>query len=160
MTKKSCIIFGNCQGYAISEFLKFSNFYDIYNVNTYANWEMIKNNESIPIRYLQNADLVIYQPLSDVHNCYSTNKNNPESFFNVLKDTCNTIAFPRIHNNAIFPIFKKHKYENEIYGRFNNKVSNIDELMYLYDNNLIDYDFKNRMLENYEISKKNSPTGN
>jgi hypothetical protein len=52
MTKKSCIIFGNCQGYAISEFLKFSNFYDIYDVNTYANWEMIKNNESIPIRYM------------------------------------------------------------------------------------------------------------
>jgi hypothetical protein len=154
MSKKTCIIFGNCQGGAVKQFLEFSNFYDIYNVNTYANWEMIKNNESIPIRYLQSADLVIYQPLTDVHNCYSTNKNNPESFFNILKDTCNTIAFPRIHNNAVFPIFKKRKYGNEIYGRINNKVSCIDELMYLYDNNLIDYDFTNRMLENYEISKK------
>ena len=154
MSKKSCIIFGNCQGGGVKQFLEFSNFYDIYDVKLYANWEMIKNNESIPIQYLQNADLVIYQPLTDVHNCYSTNKNNPESFFNILKDTCNTIAFPRIHNNAIFPIFRKRKEGNEIYGQFNNKISCIDELLYLYDNNLIDYDFKNRMLENYEISKK------
>jgi len=154
MSKKSCIIFGNCQGGGVKQFLEFSNFYDIYDVKLYANWEMIKNNESIPIQYLQNADLVIYQPLTDVHNCYSTNKNNPESFFNILKDTCNTIAFPRIHNNAIFPIFRKRKEGNEIYGQFNNKISCIDELLYLYDNNLIDYDFKNRMFENYEISKK------
>ena len=154
MSKKTCIIFGNCQGGAVKQFLDFSNFYHIYNVNVYANWEMITNNESIPIRYLQSADLVIYQPLTDVHNCYSTNKNNPESFFNILKDNCNTVAFPRIHNNAVFPIFKKRKHGNEIYGRIKNKVSCMDELMYLYDNNLIDYDFTNRMLENYEISKK------
>jgi len=154
MSKKSCIIFGNCQGTGVKKFLEFSNFYEIYDVNIYANWEMIQNNDLIPIQYLKNADLVIYQPLTDVHNCYSTNKNNKESFFNILKDTCNTIAFPRIHNNAIFPIFKKRKNGNEIYGRVRNHINSFDEFMYLYDNNLIDYDFTNRMNENYEISQK------
>ena len=116
MSKKSCIIFGNCQGGGVKKFLEFSNFYDIYNVKLYANWEMIKHNESIPIRYLQNADLVIYQPLSDVHNCYSTNKNNPESFFNVLKDTCNTIAFPIIHIMQYFLYLESEKKEMKYMG--------------------------------------------
>jgi len=155
MSKKSCIIFGNCQGHAIKNYLEFSDFYETYDAKSYANWELLSTYKMcIPIHDIKNADLVIYQPLSDVHDCYSTNKNNPASFFNLLQDSCTTISFPRIHNNAIFPVFHKKKNHPNIYGRFTNPVSCVEELVYLYDNNLLDYDFTKRMEENYTISKK------
>jgi hypothetical protein len=151
---QNCIFFGNCQCSAIYKFLEnFSNFKEFYNTSIYANWEMIKNNDSIPIQKLKEADLVIYQPLTDVNNCYSTNKNNPNSFFNVLKENCKLIAFPRIHNNALFPIFHKRDNTlgtNEFYGKVNNIVNNKTELLNLYENNEIDYNFPERMIVNYQ----------
>jgi hypothetical protein len=106
----------------------------------------------IPLSIIESTDLIIYQPLSDVHNCYSTNKNNPDSFFNLLSEKCNTISFPRIHNNAIFPIFKKRFNGNELYGKINNKINDINHLEYLYDNDMLDYDFCNRLQQNYLIN--------
>lgn len=152
---KTCILFGNCQCSGINKFLEQSNFYEIYEIHQYQNWELIYNNEmSIQPHHLKAADLIIYQPLSDVYNCYSTNKKSPQSFFNMLKEECNIISFPRLHNNAIFPIFRKHAQKNIIYGNFSNNINSLDELIYLYNNNLIDYQFENRMNNNYIISKK------
>lgn len=102
-----CIAFGNCQCAGIRDMLKYSNFFEQYEWYQYANWEMLMNGSCIPVDILKKADLVIYQPLSDVHNCYSTNKNNPSSFMKLLKESCKLISFPRIHNNAIFPIVHK-----------------------------------------------------
>jgi hypothetical protein len=157
--KKKCILFGNCQLSGVSIFLKkYSNFYDIYDIEQYANWQLILDNQHISIKSLQEADLVIYQPLTDVHNCYSTNKHNPKSFFNLLKESCKTISFPRIHNNAIFPIFKRYFHGNEMYGNIVNNYDNdndndINKLIELYDKDLINFDFDERMSENYKISK-------
>jgi hypothetical protein len=108
---------------------------------------------SVPIHTLQTADLVIYQPLSDVYNCLSTNKNNPESFLNTLNSTCKTVSFPRIHNNSLFPIFRKNRTSIDIYGTVNNKIDNLQHAQYLYNNDLIDYDFDNRHSINYNIGK-------
>ena len=152
---KKCIIFGNCQCSGIKQFLQFSNFYEKYEVHQYANWQLIQNNDMlIPIHNIKNADLIIYQPLSDVYNCYSTNKYNPTSFFNLLNENCNTISFPRIHNNSIFPIFHKQHSKQDIYGKINNLPNTIEELLYMYDNNLIDFDFNKRFQYNYEIAKE------
>lgn len=152
---KKCIIFGNCHCSGVKKFLEFSNFYEKYEIYQYANWELIQNDKmTIPIHQLQSADLIIYQPLSDVYNCYSTNKSNPNSFFNLIKETCNTISFPRIHNNGIFPLFHKQTSKQNIYGKINNLPNSLEELIYLYDNNLIDFDFTKRMNDNYDISKQ------
>jgi len=152
--KKLCILFGNCQLNAIETMLNYSTFYDTYYVVKYANWQLLKSSTmTIPILQLQNADLIIYQPLSDIHGCYSTNKNNPDSFFRLLKDTCKVISFPRIHNNAIFPIFHKNK-TRIIYGTVKNQIQSLEELYSLYDNNKIDYDFDERMKLNYKLSKE------
>jgi hypothetical protein len=148
---KHCILFGNCQCSGIKKFLEFSNFYSIYEVHQFANWEMIQNVEHFPIQLLKEADLVIYQPLSDVHRCYSTNRSQPHSFFHLLKPECKTISFPRIHNNAIFPLF--HKNETSVmYGCIKNRVSSLEELVHLYDTNQLDFDFDQRMKKNYEIA--------
>jgi len=153
MAKKTCILLGNCQCSGVREFLKYSDFFEQYNVIQHANWELIKSNMSVPIHTLQTADLVIYQPLSDVYNCLSTNKNNPESFLNTLNSTCKTVSFPRIHNNSLFPIFRKNRTSIDIYGTVNNKIDNLQHAQYLYNNDLIDYDFDNRHSINYNIGK-------
>ena len=153
---KQCILFGNCHCSGVKKFLEFSNFYEKYEVHQFANWDLIKDDEKmvIPIHLIKNADLIIYQPLSDVHNCYSTNRQNPDSFFSLLKEECHTVSFPRIHNNAIFPIFHKNAKGDFIYGNINNTVKTAEELLYLYRNDQIDYNFTERMAKNYYISKK------
>lgn len=151
--KQICIMFGNCALSGVRDFLKYSTFYDKYEFHQYFNWELIQSDElKIPIQIIKQADLVIYQPLSDVEGCYSTNKSNPNSFFNLLKPDCITISLPRIHNNALFPIFFKKRNAIDIYGKINNTVNSIEEVVYLYDNNKIDFDFENRLKRNYEIS--------
>jgi len=153
---KSCILFGNCHCSGVKKFLEYSNFFEKYEVRQFANWELIKdeNNMAIPIHLIKNADLVIYQPLSDIHNCYSTNRENPDSFFSLLRDDCKTISFPRIHNNAVFPIFHKNNKKQIFYGRINNQIDSLQHLFNLYKNNLIDYNFDNRLAENYLVSRK------
>lgn len=148
---KQCLLFGNCQCSGVKKFLEFSTFYSIYEVHQFANWEMIQNGEHLPIQLLKEADLVIYQPLSDVHGCYSTDRSHPHSFFHLLKPDCKTISFPRIHNNAIFPLFHKNE-KNVMYGSIKNKVSSLEELLHLYDANQLDFDFDQRMKKNYEVA--------
>lgn len=146
-----CILFGNCQCSGVKKFLEFSTFFSIYEMHQFANWEMIQQEQHFPIQLLKEADLVIYQPLTDVHGCYSTNRSNPNSFFHLLKPSCKTISFPRIHNNAIFPVF--HKNETSVmYGYVNNHYSSLEELLHLYDTDQLDFDFDQRMKQNYEIS--------
>jgi hypothetical protein len=153
MEKKHCIFFGNCACDGILKFLTCSNFSDKFTFDKFANWELMKTGKPIDRALLQKADVVIYQPLSDVHNCYSTNRTNPDSFLNLLSPNCATISFPRIHNNALFPVFNKRRNGPEFYGKINNNVRTIEELTYLYDNDMIDYDFENRSQQNYAISK-------
>lgn len=153
---KNCLIFGNCQGQVIKYFLSIlSNFNDVYNVTAYANWQLLKDPSciSIPHDEIVNADLIIYQPLNDVHGCYSTNIKKSDSFLNLLKPECIRISFPRIHNNAIFPIFHKKHQNPSMYGYIKNTINSREELLLLYDNNKLDFDFDKRMQDNYIIGK-------
>lgn len=156
--KKKCIMFGNCQCGALYKFLSlFSNFTDLYETEIYANWQLIDSGDSIPTQKLQEADLVIYQPLSNIHGCYSTNSTNAKSFFKLLKPVCKLISFPRIHNNALFPIYKRYTPNRhlEFYGKesvigYTGKESLVKD----YIENKIDFNFKERMENNYNISKE------
>ena len=152
--KKLCIFFGNCQSHVIKHFLQFSNFFETYDTYICANWELLNDPELLPVKMFKNADLIIYQPLSDVHGCYSPNINNPNSFMKLLKPDCKTISFPRIHNNALFPIFKKSLTQNIYYGKIKNAFKNKEELIELYKKNEIDFDFENRMQQNILISRE------
>ena len=149
---KSCLLIGNCQMSGIQECLKHTDFFKEYEVSQYANWELLKSNERIPLLHLKNADLVIYQPLSDVHGCHSTNLHNPDSFMHMLKEECLTISFPRIHNNSVFPIFHKNNKMKLMYGCIKNKIENETQLGDLYIHNRVDFGFEERMLQNHTIS--------
>jgi hypothetical protein len=152
--KKICVFFGNCQCNGIKYFLRFSEFYDLYEVCCYANWELLYKPDLLPIEMIKKADLIIYQPLSEVHGCYSTNIRNENSFMKLIKPGCKTISFPRIHNNALFPIFKKANNKNIYYGKVNNLFTTRQELIDLYNQNVLDFDFENRMKQNVLISRE------
>jgi hypothetical protein len=159
--KPTAIFIGNCQCTGIQELLKFTNFFNKYNVlKQYANWELIKDNQSPPLEAIKNADLIIYQPLSDVYGCYSTNINNQESMFNHVKDTAQLISFPRIHNNSLWPIFHKNSSHNIYYGDdfydyyYNKGISSKGDFLDLYNSGQLDFRFEERFARNIDISRK------
>jgi len=152
--KNICVFFGNCQCAGINYFLRFSEFHELYEVYCYANWELLHDPRLLPIEMIKKADLIIYQPLSEVHGCYSTNIHNEDSFMKLIKPDCKIISFPRIHNNALFPIFKKAKNKSIFYGKVNNLFMTIQELIDLYNQNVLDFDFENRMQQNILISRE------
>jgi hypothetical protein len=152
--KKICVFFGNCQCHVLRKLLHFSNFFEIYDTYTCANWELLYDPKRLPTEMMQKADLIIYQPLSDVHGCYSTNIHNENSFMKLIKPDCKTISFPRLHNNALFPIFKKKRELTIYYGKINNLFENKKELIELYNQDQIDFDFENRMKQNILISRE------
>lgn len=156
---KKVIFIGNCQCAGIREILqRYTNFNTKYIWTEYANWQMIENNEAPPSRDLSEADIVIYQPLSDVYGCYSTNPNNPNNMLKICKENAITISFPRIHNNSLWPIFKKRNVRNDYYGvdflkyYENQHIQTRKEFLYLYDNHLFDFRMKERFQSNMNIT--------
>jgi hypothetical protein len=157
---KHVVLIGNCQCSGLRSVLSYTNFNEKYHVTQYANWQMIENNESPPIRDLSNADVIIYQPLSDVYGCFSTNPENPNNMMSMCKPDSIALSFPRIHNNSIWPIFKKHKHKDEYYGRellsyyTSQHILTQDQFLYLYDNHILDFKMQDRFNYNMAITKQ------
>jgi hypothetical protein len=135
----------------IREILKHTDFYEKYTVEQFANWQMIASHSAPPTKSLASADLVIYQPLSDVHGCFSTNPSNPDNMLKVCKSDVVTISIPRIHNNSLWPIFRKNQ-NNIYYGGNNFADKSLEELLYLYDSGNLDFGFEERYQKNKKIS--------
>ncbi len=148
---------------ALKQFLEeFTNFSDQYEMEVFANWEMIDpergqyvNQQSAKFfQLVQQADLVIVQPLGDQHGCYSSNPRNPNSFLQLLKPTCRVLSFPRMYNSALFPLCHKKQHSNVLLGKIVNMPSTYHELLKLYDERTLDFDLLNRLQENFRIAKK------
>lgn len=156
-TKQKVILVGLCHCQGIMDMLKFTNFYDKYTVKWYANWQLIQNNQAIPYNDLTTADIVIYQPLSDIHGCYSTNKKNPNNMFKVCSEDTQLISIPRIHMNCIWPIFKKAANKQEYYGGDFLKyyksqgLTKVDQIIKLYDEGSLDFQFETRFNNNKKL---------
>src|ERR1700744_526273 len=156
---KLALFIGNCQCGGIIHFLKKSiQFTNTYNVKQYANWEILLGKENLPINEIKNADLLIYQPLTDIHGCYSTNSNNPNSFIHLLKTDAIKISFPRIHNNSLWPIFNKTDSKTVFYGAegieyYHNQKFKLNDILKIYDTGNFDFKFEERFNKNINISK-------
>jgi len=149
--KKLAVLIGNCHMSGIREILKHTDFYEKYTVEQFANWQMIESRNAPPTKSLAAADLIIYQPLSDVHGCFSTNPKNPNNMLSVCKPDSIAISIPRIHNNSLWPIFRKHSQKNIYYGgHFADKT--LEELLSLYDGGRLDFRFEERYQQNKLLS--------
>lgn len=169
---KKCVIFSNCQGtIGISHYLKHSNFKDDYDIYSFQNYIYIKNNtiDENFLNLLKECDLFIYQPLSDIYPIYNTN-----NLLKQLKPSCKLISFPYIYNEALYPLTRKLKRDiifNNIEYDLNNSDNytlinddiilklkkdglSLNTILNYYDNQLIDFMFKERFENSMNILKE------
>jgi hypothetical protein len=160
-------IFGNCQGQAIGRMLSHVGFDDITHIHNYIYIHNITLCDSIKT-LLNNCDVFIYQPLSNKYPIYNTD--NLKSY---LKSSCLTISFSYIYNDGMLPLIKtfgrdlpvSNEYANDnlinvIYGNveiisnLKNKGIPLYEILELYNNNKIDFNFKRRFENSLSILKE------
>jgi hypothetical protein len=159
MSKLKALFIGNCHNNGLIHFLSQSNqFKNTYDIKQYANWELIESKESIPINDIKNADLFIYQPLSDVHGCYSTNPNVENSIGSFVKNSCKKISYPYVYCSSLWPIIQAAKGENRWFGNkpiddLIKKGHSFSEIIEMYDNDLIDWQYSSRFNETLNILK-------
>lgn len=157
---KHAVFIGNCQCSGLRAILEYTNFNEKYTVKQYANWQMIENHEAPPIKDLAEADVVIYQPLSDVHGCFSTDPTNPHNMLHACKPDAQILSFPRLHNNSLWPIYKKHNQKQEYYGGDflayyeGQHIRTMDQFLYLFDQHIMDFRMKDRFQQNMAITQK------
>lgn len=158
--KLSTICLGNCHNSGIIYFLnKSEEFKNTFNIKQYANWQLIKNNCEIPFEDIKNADLFIYQPLADVYGCYSTNPTIENSIITFVKSNCIKISYPYTYNSALWPICQAGRRQNRWFGWqsiYKLILAGLDhhDIIHLYDENKIDFEYKNRFIETMEILEK------
>jgi hypothetical protein len=107
-SKQKVVIWANCQGLPISWFL--TKYYSqIYDVIYLANFEMIKNESTIPDDFY-NADIFIYQNYSDKPDCSYDLKN---ILNNILKTECIKICFPTLHSCHLIFCYDTYEPNND-----------------------------------------------
>jgi hypothetical protein len=162
--KKLCVCFGNCQVAKTHTFLEeFTDFSETYDTQIFANWQMINvlKSENIAsqksilfFQLVQEADLILYQPLRDEHGCFSSNPENPDSFIKLIKPDCKIISMPRLCCQYFFPIIHKKQHSSEFYGNILNCPDSLEQLIEMYGNGTLEFDIKERVKKNYEIGKQ------
>jgi hypothetical protein len=158
---KNLVFYTNCQGgIGINTLLcsrvKFKT------VNYIETFSFIWNNKELPIDLLNNADIFIYQPINKKYCKYSTDINIENNILTHLKTDCIKISFPYIYFACLFPLFHANAAA-EIDGGSSYDISKIvnrdsilnlkkiytnEEILSLYDNDKIDFNFK----QNYEYT--------
>jgi hypothetical protein len=147
-------IFANCQGQGIKNVLDYLNI-DNFVINFIHNYEYIHDKYmSIQIiELLKNCDILIYQPFSEKNN----EVYNIENYKKYMKDNSINISFPNIYFNAAVPFgiyssvpneFKFYNHEIILNLKLQGKT--LDDIYYMYDNNLINFNYEERF--NYSIN--------
>lgn len=160
MKKLKALFIGNCQNGGLINFLKKSEEFDKkFETKFYANWQLIENQCQIPMADIQDADVFVYQPLRRVHGCYSTDPTIEGSIGYYVKKDCLKISHPYIFSSAMWPIVQAGKNQNRWFGGevIDNLVLNEkktkNEILEMFLNNQIDWNYKNRFKESINILK-------
>jgi len=173
MIKLIAIIYATCQGGAIGKFLMESKEFNekYYDPVVISNYEYIRNNKyfieiSEYDHAIRNADLFIYQPLDDIYL-----KNSTNYIKSLLKPTCKTLSIPYVFNTSLWSIILAIKGDvtddwskRDGGGRvfLNIEVINelrvkhglsLNEILKLYDNNKIDFNYEIRYRTDMNLLK-------
>ncbi len=115
--------------------------------------DIVFKKSNINYNLIKNADIFIYQPLDDKHGNISTN-----SILKLLKPECKKISFPYIYNNSFYPVIGplviKDSYRSkpcsvifnnsEIITDLIDKKYNLNEILKLYQENKINFNYQKR----------------
>lgn len=157
--KKSLFI-GNCHNNGLIKFLSLSDeFRKTYSIKQYANWELIENKKSLPIKDIIEADLFIYQPLPPVHGCYSTDPSVENSIGTFVKSDCIKISYPYVYCSALWPLIQAGSGENRWFGndvidKLMSNGYNVDQIINMFLNNEIDWEYESRLIQTISILKE------
>lgn len=161
MKKLKSLFIGNCQNGGLKDFLLLSEeFKNTFETKWYANWQLIENQDSIPMQDVQEADLFIYQPLRPEHGCYSTDPTIEGSIGYYVNDKCITITHPYIFSSYFWPIFQAGQGKNsnrwfgaEVIDKLLSDGLTKNEILNLYRNDKIDWEYKRRFEDSTQILK-------
>ena len=160
MNKLKALFIGNCHSNGLIHYLnKSSEFKNTFSVKQYANWEMIKNKDSVPTKDIMESDLFIFQPLAEAHGCYSTDPTVKDSIGSFVKDTCTKISYPYTYSSAMWPLCQAAKYQNRWFGwnsihKLKEQNLNDNDILHLYRTNKIDWEYSIRFEESIKILKE------
>jgi len=153
------LLYGNCQlTIGLYSYLKNNTTLSL-DIERWTSYIFIRDKLSLELKKLSNYDIFIYQPVNDSYGIYSSN-----NLLSLLNKKCIKIGIPFIYIDSFFPLISKND-AHEIDGGdgYNNgKILNEDiiidlkkyntkqEIILLYNDNKINFNYENRFLENIE----------
>lgn len=155
------VFYTNCQYKGLQHFLEMFN---KYTFDIIENYDIIKNKKPIPIDILNQADIFIYQPIDKTHGIYSTLNEVENNICSYLPDHCKKISFPYIYNSAFWILIPPAEIDNCIGNYVNDRYNNsesiellkqkgklLNEVIQMYNEHLIDFNYKNRFDNDIKI---------
>lgn len=128
-----------------------SPFHSVYAVKQVSNFEHIFHQIDLPDALFEETDLFIYQPIADRHGTYATN-----AILKKLPSGCQTISFPYIFNDGLWPLFKngdKMVNQEPIVALFQEKIS-LPEVMRRFVRQQIDFKIEQRFEASLNILRE------
>ncbi len=161
------VYYSNCQYAGIHYFLQ-KTLNGPVDITHLENYSFIKYKKQIPIDCLKQADIFIYQPIDKRHGIYSTDKTIENNIMFYLSPKCKTISFPYIYNSALWCLIPPanidgyvgeypdiDKYINrESIEQLKSQGYSLDDVLRMYSNNEIDFDYENRFDNSVKILKE------
>lgn len=157
MSKKKCVLYGNCQIIiGIKSYLESQKDISL-EIITMQSFTMIRKQIKIDYDLIKSCEIFIYQPVNDSYGEYSSN-----NFLQHLNSNCIKIGVPFLYMDSFFPLLPiniahdidggKKIDENNILNKeviINLKKNhNNEDIIDLYDNYCIDFNFKKRFDDN------------
>ena len=157
--------YSNCQFKGIHTYLSTKLDYDYEHVENYI---LIKQKRAIPVDILKSADIFIYQPIDKKHGIYSTDTNIENNIMSYLSPKCKKISFPYIYNSTLWILIppsisdsmignygEAGKYINgEPIEKLKIKGHSLHEVLEMYSDGKINFDFENRFNKCIKILKE------
>ena len=161
------VYYSNCQYAGIHYFLQ-KTLNGPVDITHLENYSFIKDKKLIPIDCLKQADIFIYQPIYKRHGIYSTDNTIENNIMSYLSPKCKTISFPYIYNSALWCLIPPanidgyigeypdiDKYVNrEPIEQLKSQGYSLDDVLRMYSNNEIDFDYENRFVNSVKILKE------
>lgn len=149
----NCVIYANCQGQAIGNYLRRHDFGKEFDITNIINHRFIGEKTELPRELLEKADLFIYQPIDKKRDVYCTLPEYPDGIANILKKDCIKIAFPYIYNDGVNILYDKgldvvHK---EIIIRLKNLGLSLEETLERFKKGGIDFNLVQRFNDSMDI---------
>lgn len=151
INRKRVVCFGNCQASHIGSLLNIFA-YNLYEIKTYFNYKDNINKKDI-INSIIDADIVIYQPLSDRYGELS--HKNIEKI--AKENNTKTITFPYIYNNGIYSLeFGDIKtiHGKDIILDLYKKGKTVQDILEDYWNHKINFRLKERFFKSLNIMRE------